>query len=219
MMSSPIWISLKTALAATAITFVFGILIAHWRLKRKHALFQWLDALLMLPIILPPTVVGLFLVLTLNPTTPMGKLLEQLNWQIVFHWPANVLAASVIAFPLMYQTSKAALQQLNPHYLDIARLMGCSEWKILTHISLPIAWPGIAAGTILTFIRALGEFGATMMIAGNIPGRTQTIPLAIFFAAERGDHREAITLSLVVVGIGLAFILLFAKLEKSNYRK
>lgn len=205
---SPLWLSLQTSLCATALTFVAGVLCARWRLGRMGRGTTVLDAIFMLPIALPPSVIGLALLLIFGRTSPVGETLHELGATILFTWPATVLASFVVAFPIMYQTARGAFAQLDPALLDAARIFGRSESRNLWRILLPLAWPGIAAGTILSFLRALGEFGATLMIAGNIPGRTQTAPVAIFFAVEAGEMREALVLSAAVVLLSLAAIAL-----------
>jgi molybdate transport system permease protein len=127
---------------------------------------------------------------------------------VVFSWPATVIAAAVVSFPLMYLTSRAALDQVDPHFLQAARTLGATEWRIFRRVALPLAWPGVLAGTILSFARAMGEFGATLMLAGNIPGRTETIPIAIYFAVEAGDMRAAVRWS--AIELGISFVLLAA---------
>lgn len=144
----------------------------------------WIDCILTLPLVLPPTVVGFFLLLLFGRRSPVGHLLEHLGILIVFSWPATVIAATVIAFPLMYRTALGAMEQVNPTLLEAARTLGASEARIFRRVLLPLAAPGVLAGTVLSLARALGEFGATMMLAGNIPGRTQTMPIAIFSAAK-----------------------------------
>ena len=136
----------------------------------------------------------------------MGQALEQIGVTIAFSWPATVIAAAVVAFPLMYRTTLGAFEQVSPNMLDAARTLGASEWRTFRRILLPLAWPGIMAGTVLAFARALGEFGATLMLAGNIPGRTQTMPVAIFFAAEGGDMRGALMWVLWIGVLSLATI-------------
>lgn len=210
----PLRLSLATALCATVLTFIAGVLCARWRLQQRGRLWPLLDTLFMLPIALPPSVVGLALLLTFGRSSPLGELLAQLGCAIIFTWPATVLAAFVMAFPIMYQTARGAFAQIEPSLLDAARVFGRSEWSILWKIMLPIAWPGIAAGAILSFLRALGEFGATLMIAGNIPGKTQTAPVAIFFAVEAGERREALILSLALLAISLAAITLLNRLHR-----
>jgi molybdate transport system permease protein len=210
----PLRLSLATALCATLLTFVAGVLCARWRLRRTGRLCAVLDAVLMLPIALPPSVVGLALLLTFGRNSPLGAALAEMGWSIIFTWPATVLASFTVAFPIMYQTARGAFAQIDGSLLDAARVFGRSEWSILWRIMLPIAWPGIAAGAILSFLRALGEFGATLMIAGNIPGKTQTAPVAIFFAVEAGERREALLLALALLAISLAAIALLNRLHR-----
>src|SRR5580693_6017676 len=173
---SPVWISLKTSLAATGLVLVLGLAAAGWRTGRVSRWWELLDGLVLLPLVLPPTVVGFFLLMLFGSNGPLGRLLLQLGATVVFSWPATVIAAAVVAFPLMYLTARAALEQVDPHLLQAARTLGASEWRVFREVALPLAWPGVLAGTILSFARALGEFGATLMLAGNIPGRTETIP-------------------------------------------
>jgi molybdate transport system permease protein len=203
---SPIWISLGTSVAATLITLVAGLAAAAWRERRAGPAIALIDAIFLLPLVLPPTVVGFFLLLLFGRRGPLGKLLEQFGLTIVFSWPATVIAAAVVAFPLMYITARAALEQVDPHFLQAARTLGASEWRVFREVSLPLAWPGVLAGTILAFARALGEFGATLMVAGNIPGRTATIPIAIYFAVEADDIRSAVAWCAVDVGISLVLL-------------
>jgi molybdate transport system permease protein len=210
----PLRLSLATALCATLLTFVAGVLCARWRLPRQGRLCEVLDTVFMLPIALPPSVVGLVLLLTFGRSSPLGAALAEIGWSIIFTWPATVLASFTVAFPIMYQTARGAFAQIDPSLLDAARVFGRSEWSILWRIMLPIAWPGIAAGAILSFLRALGEFGATLMIAGNIPGKTQTAPVAIFFAVEAGERREALILALALLAISLAAITLLNRLHR-----
>jgi molybdate transport system permease protein len=201
---TPIWISLRTAATATMLTLVLGLTAARWRAGRSSRIGELIDALLLLPLVLPPTVVGFFLLELFGRTGPVGRLLWRLGVTIVFSWPATVIAATVVAFPLMYLTARGALEQIEPRLLEAARTLGATEWEVFRRVALPLAWPGILAGTVLSFARALGEFGATLMLAGNIPGRTQTIPVAIFFAIEAGDVRQALGWTLVVLMISLA---------------
>ena len=203
---SPLWISLATSLTATAITFVAGLAAAVWRERYTSPAMALVDGIFLLPLVLPPTVVGFLLLLLFGRNGPLGKLLLQLGTTIVFSWPATVIAAAVVAFPLMYVTSRAALEQVQPELLQAARTLGASEWRVFREIALPLAWPGVLAGTILSFARALGEFGATLMIAGNIPGKTETIPIAIYFAVEADEMQRALTWCAVDVVISLALL-------------
>ncbi len=203
---SPIWISLATSLTATAITFVLGIAAAAWRERRSGPLFALLDGVFLLPLVLPPTVVGFLLLLLFGRNGPLGRILLRLGTTVVFSWPATVIAAAVVSFPLMYVTARAALAQVDPELMNAARTLGASEWRAFRRVAMPLAAPGILAGTILSFARALGEFGATLMLAGDIPGRTETIPLAIYFAVESNEMSRAISWSLIDVGISLALL-------------
>lgn len=200
---SPLWISTKTAFTATFITFFLGIAAA-WFVDRYRGKFKGIiDSVLTLPMVLPPTVVGFFLLIVFGRKGAIGKLLYSFGTQIIFSWPATVIAASTVAFPLMYKTARGAFEQIDKNVINAARTLGCSEWRIFWKVAVPLALPGIAAGTVLTFARALGEFGATLMIAGNIPGRTQTIPVAIFFSAEGGEMDKALMWVVLIFIISL----------------
>jgi molybdate transport system permease protein len=203
---SPLWISLATSVTATICTFVLGLAAAVWRERRSGPATALVDGIFLLPLVLPPTVVGFILLLLFGRNGPLGELLRRLGMMIVFSWPATVIAATVVAFPLMYLTARAALEQVDPNFLQAARTLGASEWRVFREIALPLAWPGILAGTILSFARALGEFGATLMVAGNIPGRTETIPIAIYFAVEGGEIGRALKWCGVDVGISLVLL-------------
>lgn len=205
---SPLWISLKTSVCATIITLILGVAAA-WIVaaysKRSKGI---VDAILTLPMILPPTVVGFFLLLILGKKGFLGNFLERMDISIIFSWSATVIAATVVAFPLMYKTVRAAFEQIDSNIIDAARLLGASELKLLFRIAIPVAWPGIVAGTILAFARSLGEFGATLMVAGNIPGKTQTIPVAIFFATEGGDMSKAYLWVALIFSISMLVMVL-----------
>lgn len=203
---SPLLISLATSLAATAVTLVAGLAAAAWRQNRAGAGAALLDGIFILPLVLPPTVVGFLLLLLFGRNGPLGKLLLQFGATVVFSWPATVIAAIVVAFPLMYITARAALEQVDPHVLQAARTLGASERRIFREVALPLAWPGVLAGTILSFARALGEFGATLMLAGDIPGKTETIPIAIYFAVEANEIQRAMAWCAVDVGISIVLL-------------
>jgi len=189
---SPLWISLKTAGLATMITFFLGLMVARWMFNYRGRAKSAIDALLISPLVLPPTVVGFLLLLLLGQNSPVGQFFRQINLNIIFTWQAAVLTSTVVAFPLMYRTSLAAFEQIEENIILAARTLGASEWRIFWQVLIPLAYRGIMAGMILAFARGLGEFGATLMLAGNIPGQTQTMPLAIFFAAESGNYQQAL---------------------------
>ncbi len=200
---SPLWISLKTATCATVITFFLGIAAAYWMVDYRGKGKGLIEGLLISPLVLPPTVVGFLLLLLFGRNGPLGQLLRQLGVTVIFSWAATAIAATVVAFPLMYKTAQGAFAQIDPNLLRAARTLGASEVTVFWRVILPLALPGIVAGTVLTFARALGEFGATLMLAGNIPGKTQTIPVAIYFAVEAGDMRQASIWVLIILAISL----------------
>ncbi|MBH8565966.1 molybdate ABC transporter permease subunit, partial [Nostoc sp. CENA67] len=179
---SPLWISLKTSLLATFITFFIGIAAAYWMNGYRGKGKSLIEGLFVAPLILPPTVVGFILLVFFGKNGPAGKLMQSFDFSIVFTWYGAAIAATVVAFPLMYKTALGAFEQIDQNLLRVARTLGANESTIFWRISLPLAAPGIVAATTLAFARALGEFGATLMLAGNIPGQTQTIPMAIYFA-------------------------------------
>ena len=205
---SPLWISVATSIVATVLTLIAGVAAAAWRQRHSGSAYAILDVIFLLPLVLPPTVVGFLLLLLFGKNGPIGQLLLRVGVTVVFSWPATVIAAAVVSFPLMYVTARAALEQVDPNLLQAARTLGASEWRVFRRIALPLAAPGILAGTILSFARALGEFGATLMLAGDIPGRTETIPLAIYFAVEADEMTRAFQWSAIDVAISL--VLLFA---------
>ncbi len=203
---SPLRISIATSVSATVLTLVLGLAAAAWRERRTGPIVALVDGIFLLPLVLPPTVVGFLLLLLFGRNGPLGKLFLRFGATIVFSWPATVIAATVVAFPLMYLTARAALEQVDPHLLQAARTLGASEWRVFREVALPLAWPGVLAGTILSFARALGEFGATLMLAGNIPGRTETIPIAIYFAVEANEMARAAAWCFIDVGISLVLL-------------
>ncbi|MGF1513326.1 MAG: molybdate ABC transporter permease subunit [Elainellaceae cyanobacterium] len=203
---SPLWISLKTAVTATAFASALGIAAAYGMLSYRGRARGWTDGVLTLPLVLPPTVVGFLLLLVLGKNSPVGQALDRLGVTLIFTWAAVVIAATVVAFPLVYKTVLSAFEQIDLTLVSSARTLGASEWRLFWQVLLPLAWPGVLAGVILAFARALGEFGATLMVGGSIPGVTQTIPIAIFFAAEAGRMQVALAWVLLVVGVSLMVI-------------
>lgn len=190
---SPVLISLKTATVSIAITFFLGIFLARGvTAVRRTALQAALDGLLTLPLVLPPTVAGFVLLWVFGVRRPLGRFfLEAFGVQIAFSWVATVLAAVTISLPLMYRSARGAFQQVDSSLLDAGRTLGMSEGAIFWRVLLPNALPGVLSGGILAFARGLGEFGATAMLAGNIAGKTRTLPLAIYSAVAAGDMDAA----------------------------
>ncbi|PWJ47762.1 molybdate ABC transporter permease subunit [Faecalicatena contorta] len=200
---SPVLISMKTAAAAIIITFFVGIAVAYWVVNMKHEKLKMIfDGILTLPLVLPPTVAGFFLLYIFGVKRPAGKLLlEFLGVKIAFSWGATVLAAVVISFPLMYRSARGAFELVDSNLLYAGRTLGMSEWSIFWRILFPNAMSGILSGGILAFARGLGEFGATAMIAGNIAGKTRTLPLAVYSNVAAGDMQGAYQYVLILVVI------------------
>ena len=205
---SPLWLSFKTAAIATVIVFICGVFLARVISRNSFYGKSMVEAVILLPLVLPPTVVGFGLLYLFGKNGFLGQLLS--NWfdvQVVFSWYAVIIAAVVVSFPLMYQSAAAAFQQYELNIENAAYTMGASKWKVFWTISFPLAWPGLLSGLVLSFARALGEFGATLMLAGYIPNVTDTIPLAIYFAVESGNIEMAKFWVVVIVLLGFSAIL------------
>lgn len=217
---SPLWLSFKTASIATIIVFITGIILARLLARRSFRGKSIIEAIVMLPLVLPPTVVGFGLLYFLGKNGFLGKLLlHTFDFQVVFTWYAVIIAAVVVSFPLMYQSASAAFQQYDPSVENAALTMGASKWKVFWTISFPLAWPGLLSGLVLSFARALGEFGATLMLAGYIPNVTDTIPLAIYFAVESGNMEMAMFWVIIIVALGFTAILWLNWWSKRNIAK
>ena len=206
---SPLFISLKTGVVATIISFFLGILAA-WRIMYcRNGVKAALDGILTLPMVLPPTVAGFFLLLLFSKRRPFGMFLyNQFGIKVVQSWLGCIIAATVIAFPLMYRNARAAFELVNVDLIHAGRTLGMSDFRIFREVVVPTAGPGIASGTILTFARALGEYGATSMLAGNIPGKTATISQRIAMVIQDGDYVTAGVWVTVVILIAFAIIFL-----------
>ena len=203
----PLWVSLKTAAVAMIFIFILG-LVAAWR--SMHVKSRWkslLDSLFTIPMVLPPTVCGFLLLLVFGKSTALGRFFIDHGLDLVFTWPAAVIAAVVVGFPLMYRTVLGAFEALDVNMLDAARTLGWSETRIFSKLMLPLAWPSIAAGMVLAFARAMGEFGATLFFAGNYAGVTQTMPIAIYFNWMGGSTDVAIFWVVVVIVISFLIIM------------
>lgn len=204
---SPLYISMKTAGLATIITFVLGVYAARYIRGVKR--FQGIiDGIITLPLVLPPTVVGFFLLLLLGRNSFIGQFLNLFGINIIFSWPATVITATVVSFPLMYRTTRGAFEQIDKDLIAAARTLGMSEERIFWKIIIPLARPGIMAGAILSFARALGEFGATIMLAGNIPGKTQTMSTAIYSSVQANDQESAFIWAFIIIIFSLAVMVL-----------
>lgn len=220
---SPIIISLKTASVSMILTFLLGILIARFIVNMKNEKLKMiLDGILTLPLVLPPTVIGFFLLMIFGVNRPVGKfLLEFLGVKIVFSWYATVIASVVIAFPLMYRSARGAFEQVDKNLIMAARTLRMSERKIFWKIIMPMALPGVASGGILAFARGLGEFGATTMIAGNIANKTRTLPLAIYSEVAAGNMDLAMNYVLIVTIISFIIVILtnYFTIKERKYLK
>lgn len=200
---SPLWISLKTGVVATVISFFLGLWAARKVIKKEYRTKSVLDGILTLPMVLPPTVAGFFLLLIFSRRRSFGIFLnDTFDIQVVHTWLGCILAATVIAFPLMYRNARAAFEQIDANLVYAGRTLGMSELEIFWRVVVPTAGPGIAGGTILTFARAMGEYGATSMLAGNIPGKTGTVSQRIAMVIQDGDYATA--------GFWVAVVLLIA---------
>jgi molybdate transport system permease protein len=222
---SAFYISLRTACLATVITFFLGIMAARYIASfRSNTWKALIDGLFTLPLVLPPTVIGFFLLFILGVNRPLGRLgLDVFGIKIVFSWSAAVIAAVVVSFPIMYRAARGAFEQVDLNLVYAARTLGLSEWRIFWRVIFPSALPGVAAGGVLAFARGMGEFGATAMIAGNIAGKTRTLPLAVYSAVAAGDMTSAYCYVAVIVIVSLIIIavmnLLLSKYRTDNGRR
>jgi molybdate transport system permease protein len=203
----PLWLSLRVAAISTVLAFAGGLALAYILANGNFRGRDILDALVTLPLVLPPTVLGYYLLVLLGRDTWLGRGYERLvGSPLVFTWQAAVVAALLHSAPFLIKTSRAALESVDHSYERAARSLGASEWRLFWRITLPLAWRSILAGAALSFARSLGDFGATLMVAGNIPGRTQTVAVAIYDAVESGNGYVARVLVLVVSVIALAIL-------------
>ncbi|MBT2582877.1 molybdate ABC transporter permease subunit [Planococcus sp. ISL-109] len=204
---SPLLLSLKVASISTICVFIVSVALARLMVRKDFFGKSIVDALILLPLVLPPTVIGFALIVLFGVNGPLGILLENLfGFRVVFTWIGAAIASFVVSLPLMYQSALAAFEKVDPRWENVGRTMGVSEWRIFQTVTFPLAWPGILAGVILAFARGIGEFGATLMIAGYIPGVTETIPLAIYFAYEAGQMDKAIFWVVIISALGVAAI-------------
>jgi molybdate transport system permease protein len=210
----PLWLSLRVAFVSTAIAFGVGLwlayILANWEFRGKEVL----DAAVTLPLVLPPTVLGYYLLVLLAGNSPLGKLWESVfGSPLVFTWKAAVVAALLHALPLLVKSARAALESVDRSLERAARNLGASEWRLFWRVTLPLARRSILAAVALAFARSLGDFGVTLMVAGNIPGRTQTVAVAIYDAVESGNTALARTLVLVISAVALLILTLANRLN------
>jgi molybdate transport system permease protein len=203
----PLLLSFRVAVIATVLVLVIGVALAWLLARRRFIGREVLDALVTLPLVLPPTVLGYYLLMLLSQNSPVGRAIESATGlQLVFTWQGAVIAAALGALPLVVKTSRAAISTVSEQLEDAARTFGKSEWQIFWRITLPLSSRGIIASAMLAFARSLGDFGATLMVAGNIPGRTQTAAIAIYDANQAGRDADALTLVLILSAIVLTLL-------------
>lgn len=204
-----LWLSVKVATVATAVAIPVAFLLAAMLVYSRWRIKPLLDGMVNLPLVLPPVVVGYLLLLLCGRQGPIGGILAALDIQLIFTWKAAVLACSIIGLPLLIRSIRLGMEQIDPHLLHAARSLGASRTNTLIHIILPLSLPAIATGSTLAFARSLGEFGATIILAGNIPGVTQTIPLAIYdYTNTPGGEQGALVLCLISIAISYVMLLL-----------
>ncbi|HYB53264.1 MAG TPA: molybdate ABC transporter permease subunit [Thermoanaerobaculia bacterium] len=203
---SILFLTLRIAAISTLVILPFGIGAAWLFARRRFPGKTVLETVLTLPLVLPPTAVGLLLLELLRRSGPVGRLLQGAGIEVLFTWKAVALATAVMSFPLLVRPARAAFEEIDPRMPGLARSLGRGPWYVFRHVTLPLAWRGIGAGVLLAFSRALGEFGATIMIAGNIPGRTQTLALAIFHRTQIGEDASALRLVGVTAAVAFAAV-------------
>jgi molybdate transport system permease protein len=205
----PLLLSLKVAGWATAIDVVLGVAVAFGLSRWRSSARELVDSLLTLPLVMPPTVLGYYLLVLLGRRGVIGAWLNKFDIQLVFTWQGAVIASAVVAFPLVLKSARTAFETVDPQFERAARTLGVSEAAVFFRVTLPLAARGILAGALLAFARALGEFGATLMIAGNLPGRTQTLSVAVYAAVQAGDDTTA-NILVIVTSVTCVVILLAA---------
>ena len=211
----PLYLSFRVALTATFISFLFGLPLAYFLSRSRGKLANFIDTLTNLPVVLPPTVLGYYLLVLLGRQSPLGLFLEtRLNTRSVFTPTGAIIASSIVAIPYFIKSSKTAFLEVNEDYLNAARLLGRSEFSLLLTILIPMGWRGIVAGLTLSFVRALGDFGTTLMVSGSIPNQTTTMPIAIYDALQAGNTTMAHFLVLIMTSIALLVLFTINHLEQ-----
>ena len=217
MYEGPIIISLKTSIVSTIIVSILGILLANLLLRREGKLKNFFESAIMLPLFMPPSLIGYILLMIIGKRSFIGSFLyEYFNFTFIFTWYGAVIAAVITSLPIMYGSAKGALLSIDDTYKEVAADLGATKFQTFYKVTLPLASKGILSGMVLSYARCFGEFGATMMIAGNIPGKTQNIPMAIYYAVERGDSSNANFFAVVVIIISTTLIFIYNRLLKEN---
>ena len=216
----PLLLTLKVAGWATLVALVFGVVGGYGLARSRFPGRETLDAILTLPMVLPPTVLGYYLLVLIGRKGPLGQWLDEtFGITLIFTWQGAVIAAAIVAFPLVFKAARAAFESVDGNLEKAARSLGYDEFKVFVRVTLPLAWPGILAGTMLAFARAMGEFGATLMIAGSLPGRTQTLSIAIYDAVAAGEDQTAHFLVLVSSLICVIVLVASSQLFRTGYMR
>jgi molybdate transport system permease protein len=215
---TPLWLTLKVAGVATLLTFVTGVLLAFLVARSRFWGREGLDAFCTLPLVLPPTVVGYYLIVLIGRQGWLGHWLQEV-WgvSLIFTWQGAALAAAVVSLPLIYKTARAAFEGVDPNLENAARTLGQSEAAVFFRVSLPLAWRGILTGAMMAFARSMGEFGATLMVAGNLPGKTQTLSIAVYDAVQAGNDAGATVLVLLISVVCITILVVSSRALKAGY--
>jgi molybdate transport system permease protein len=213
----PVWLSLRVSLTATALTVVAGLPLAWLLARRRFPGRDALGALVVIPLVLPPTVLGYYLLVVIGSRGPVGRVLAAFGLELAFTWRAAVLAAAVGSIALLVKAAQAGFESVDSRLEQAARTLGRSEWSVFWSVTLPLAWRAVLAGTILAFCRAMGEFGITLMVAGSIPGRTQTLPLAIYDHVQANQMADANALALISVGLVVGLLLGLSRVARLRF--
>jgi molybdate transport system permease protein len=215
---TPLWLTLKVAGVATLVSLVVGVTLAFLVARSRFWGREGLDSVCTLPLVMPPTVLGYYLIVLVGRQGWLGHWLQE-TWGIslIFTWQGAVLAAAVASLPLVYKSARAALEGVDPNLENAARTLGLSELGVFFRVSLPLAWRGILAGIMMAFARAMGEFGATLMVAGNLPGKTQTLSIAVYDAFQAGNDQAATVLVIIISIVCLTILMVSGKALKIRY--
>ena len=215
---NPLWLTLKVAGVATLASFLAGVILAFLVARSRFWGREGVDSLATLPLVMPPTVLGYYLIVVIGRQGWLGRWLQE-TWGIslIFTWQGAAVAAAVVSLPLIYKSARAAFEGVNPDLENAARTLGASEVAVFLRVSLPLAWRGILAGAMMAFARAMGEFGATLMVAGNLPGKTQTLSLAVYDAMQAGNDQTATILVIIISMVCVTILLISGKALKAGY--
>ncbi|RYF34658.1 MAG: molybdate ABC transporter permease subunit [Comamonadaceae bacterium] len=217
-MLTPLWLTLKVALLATLLAGAAGVALGWWMSRRRFAGKDVVDAVLLLPMVLPPTVIGYYLIVLIGRKGVFGQYLDRwFGINLIFTWQGAVIAAAVVSLPLIYKAARAAFEEVDGQFASAARTLGAGEAEVFWRIALPLAVRGIAAGLMLAFARAMGEFGATLMIAGNLPGKTQTLSIAVYEAVQAGNDTLALELTAVISVVCIVVLVISGRLLQARH--